>query len=133
MARPDAGDAAQSLVALLKSADIDRLNPDRYGVAALDKALADAAGRNPKAVQRADIMLSQAFVAYVDDLRRDPGVGITYVDPQLRPTPPNPMTILTQAAAAPSLADYVRTMGWMHPDLRSAPRRACGSQICRRP
>ena len=120
---PAAGNAAEDLVALLKSADVDGLNPDRYGIAALDKALRDASGGNPNAVQRADIMLSQAFAAYVDDLRQDPGVGITYVDPQLRPTPPSPMTVLTEAAAAPSLDDYVRNLGWMHPiygQLRAA-------------
>jgi murein L,D-transpeptidase YcbB/YkuD len=118
-----AGDSAQDLLALLKSADIDGLNPDRYGVAALQKALSDAWGRNPKAVQRADIMLSQAFVAYVDDLRQDPGVGVTYVDAPLRPAPPSAMTLLTDAAHAPSLSEYVRTMGWMHPiygQLRAA-------------
>jgi murein L,D-transpeptidase YcbB/YkuD len=120
---PSAGTAAQDLVALLKSADVDGLNPDRYGVAALQKAIGDAWGGNPKATQRADIMLSQAFAAYVDDLRQDPGVGITYVDPQLRPTPPSAISALTAAAAAPSLSDYVRKLGWMNPiyaQLRSA-------------
>jgi murein L,D-transpeptidase YcbB/YkuD len=120
---PTAGNAAPDLIALLKSAEIDGLSADRYGVAALQKAVGDAWGRDPKAVQRADIMLSQAFTAYVDDLRQDPGVGITYVDPQLRPAPPSPMTLLTEAASAPSLADYVQAMGWMHPiygELRTA-------------
>ncbi|MGZ2412996.1 L,D-transpeptidase YcbB [Sphingomonas sp. F9_3S_D5_B_2] len=120
---PSAGTAAQDLLALLKSADVDGLNPDRYGIAVLEQALAAARGSNSKAAQRADIMLSQAFTAYVGDLRHDPGVGITYVDPQLLPTPPSPMTVLTEAAAAPSLSQYVRSLGWMHPiygELRSA-------------
>ena len=120
---PSSGDAAKDLVGLLKSAEIDGLNPDRYGVAALDKALGDAWGGNIKAKQRADIMLSQAFTAYVADLRQDPGVGITYVDPQLKPQAPSPMTILSEAASAPSLDQYVKTMGWMHPiygELREA-------------
>ena len=68
-------------------------------------------------------MLSQAFTAYVADLRQDPGVGITYVDPQLKPQAPSPMTILSEAASAPSLDRYVKTMGWMHPiygELREA-------------
>jgi murein L,D-transpeptidase YcbB/YkuD len=120
---PRGGDSAQQLIDLLKSADIDGLNPDRYGVAALQKAVGESLGGNPKVVQRADIMLSQAFVAYVDDLRRDPGVGVTYVDAQLQPAPPSAMTLLTDAAQAPSLANYVRTMGWMHPiygQLRAA-------------
>ena len=120
---PSSGDAAKDLVALLKSAEIDGLSPDRYGVAALDKAIGDAWGGNIKAKQRADIMLSQAFTAYVADLRQDPGVGITYVDPQLKPQAPSPMTILSEAASAPSLDQYVKAMGWMHPiygELREA-------------
>ena len=35
------------------------------------------------------MMLSEAFVAYARDLRHDPRVGIIYVDPELRPTPPS--------------------------------------------
>ncbi|MBV9529122.1 L,D-transpeptidase family protein [Sphingomonas sp.] len=118
-----AGDSAQQLIGLLKSADLDGLNPDRYGVAALETAVADSHSADPKAVQRADVMLSQAFVAYVDDLRQDPGVGVTYVDAPLRPAPPSAMTLLSEAASAASLADYVRSMGWMHPiygQLRAA-------------
>jgi murein L,D-transpeptidase YcbB/YkuD len=48
-------------------------------------------------------------------LRKDPGAGITYVDAQLRPTPPSPLAALIQAANASSLAEYVDAMGWMHP------------------
>ena len=58
---------------------------------------------------------AQAFVAYVNDLRRDPGLGIIYVDPQLRPSAPRPRVLLDEAAKAPSLEAYVRDMGWMNP------------------
>jgi len=91
---PQAGDAAQQLISLL--------------------------GRE---VERADEALSEAFAAYVDDLRQDPGVGITWVDPQLKPIPPSALAALLQASAAPSLSAYVRDMGWMHPfygELRRA-------------
>jgi murein L,D-transpeptidase YcbB/YkuD len=60
-------------------------------------------------------MLSDAFAAYVADLAQDSRVNITYVDAQLRPTPPSPLAALIQAANAPSLAAYVDAMGWMHP------------------
>jgi L,D-transpeptidase YcbB len=125
---PAAGNAADQLIALLSSSSLDGLYPDKYHVAALQQAL-DAA-RNPKnikkkqeSVDRAEHALSDAFVAYVDDLVRDPNIGILYVDPGLRPKPPSPLAALLNAAAAPSLGDYLRNMGWMHPyyaELRSA-------------
>lgn len=118
-----AGDAAQQLIGLLSTASIDRLDPDKYHASALQAALEAARSGKHKDVERADLQLSEAFVAYVRDLRQDPGVGITYVDASLRPTPPTPLAALLQASNAPSLSDYVSSMGWMHPiygELRQA-------------
>ena len=45
------------------------------------------------------------------------------MDPGLKPSPPSPLAALITAASAPSLSNYVRTMGWMHPiyaELREA-------------
>jgi murein L,D-transpeptidase YcbB/YkuD len=113
---PDAGDAAQQLVALLNSSTVDGLSPARYQVAELQELLARAEAKHKrKDIERADEALSEAFVSYVDDLHQDPGVGITWVDPQLRPVPPSPLAALLQAAAAPSLSDYVSNLRWMHP------------------
>ena len=112
---PRSGNAAQQLIQLLGSANADNLNPRRYQAKALARAVGAASGGNPVAVQQADTMLSQAFVTYVRDLKHDPRIGIVYVDPELRPTPPSATTILGQAAAAPSLSDYVQKMGWMNP------------------
>lgn len=120
---PTAGDAAQQLISLLASASIDGLDPSRYHPVELQQALAAAQKGKRKDIERADVALSQAFAAYVWDLARDPGLGITYVDPALWPTPPSPLASLLKAAAAPSLSDYVQTMGWMHPiygQLRAA-------------
>lgn len=127
---PTAGDAANQLIALLSSSNLDGLYPDKYHVAALQQAL-DAA-RDPKVnnkkkqaedIDRAEHELSDAFVAYVDDLMRDPNIGIIYVDPQLRPKSPSPLAALLNAAAAPSLSSYIQNMAWMHPyyaELRGA-------------
>ena len=120
---PAAGNAAQDLVRLLNTADIDGLSAGKYYTPALQAAVFKASDGKKKDVLRADQMLSEAFAAYVADLRRDPGVGITYVDAQLRPTPPTALGALLTAAAQPSLADYVEKMGWMHPiygELREA-------------
>jgi murein L,D-transpeptidase YcbB/YkuD len=110
---PTSGAAAQELLSLLATAQADHLNPRRYDVRGLSRAL-DAARTNPAAANRAEMMLSEAFVAYARDQKHDPG-GITYVDPQLRPSPPEAGELLADAAHAHSLSDYVQNMGWMNP------------------
>jgi murein L,D-transpeptidase YcbB/YkuD len=112
---PSAGDAAQQLVTLLSTSSLDGLSPNRYPVASLQAAIQAASSRDKKAVRNADEQLSEAFAAYVRDLRRDPGIGILYVDPDLKPVPPSPLAALLTAASAPSLSDYVRNIGWMNP------------------
>jgi murein L,D-transpeptidase YcbB/YkuD len=112
---PTSGNAARDLLQLLATAQADNLNPNRYRVGNLSKAVNAASTGNPAAVQRAETMLSQAFVAYVRDTRRDPNVGIIYVDSELKPGPPAPRALLEAAASAPSQTDYVDQMRWMSP------------------
>ena len=120
---PAAGDAAQQLITLLSTASFDGLDPGRYPVASLQAAIQSASSGDKKAVRNADAQLSDAFAAYVRDLRHDPDIGILYVDPDLKPAAPSPLVALLTAASAPSLADYMRNMGWMNPiygELRAA-------------
>lgn len=112
---PTAGNAADQLIALLSTASIDGLDPEKYHVAELRQIVAAARAGKRKRLDDADRQLSQAFVSYVDDLRQDPGIGLTYVDQSLRQAPPTPLAALLTATVAPSLADYIRTMGWMNP------------------
>ena len=53
--------------------------------------------------------------------------------PAVRPSPPTAMSVLTEAAAAPSLADYVHRSAWMHPSSTGSFARRLRAQICRRP
>jgi murein L,D-transpeptidase YcbB/YkuD len=108
---PKSGDAAQQLLMLLSTARADNLNPNRYNVKGVARAI-DAARRGD--IQRSELVLSQALVAFARDVRHDPG-GVIYVDSELKPTPPSAMALLGQAAAAPNLADYVENEGWMSP------------------
>ncbi|MFL6752159.1 MAG: L,D-transpeptidase family protein [Sphingomicrobium sp.] len=112
---PSAGDSAQQLLAALSNARVDGLDPDRYQVSLLSDVVRKSWGGDRKALERADRQLSQAFVAYVQDLRRDPGIGVMYVDAAVRPTPPSALAALLEAAMAPSLPAYVKSMGWMNP------------------
>jgi len=108
---PKAGDAAQKLLTLLSTARADNLNPNRYNVKGVARAI-QAAQRGD--VQRSDMVLSQAFVAFARDVRHDPG-GVIYVDPELKPTAAPAATLLSQAASAPDLSDFVENEGWMNP------------------
>jgi len=127
---PKSGAAAEQLVQLLATAQADRLNPRRYNVRGLTRALQDARSGRPGALQRADMMLSDAFVAYARDMRHDPGIGIIYVDRELRPSPPSAAALLSAAAAAPSLSDYVAQLGWMNP-IYAKLRQAIASRMYR--
>jgi murein L,D-transpeptidase YcbB/YkuD len=92
----------------------------------LQQALEAAPKGKRKEIDAADRALSEAFVAYVEDLRRDPGLGILYVDAALKPAPPSPLATLLGAANAPSLTNYVRDVAWMNP-LYGELRRALAS------
>jgi len=129
---PSSGPAADQFIQLLASAQADHLNPRRYDIRGLARAAADARTGNPPAVQRAEAMLSNAFVTYARDLRHDPGVGVIYVDHELKPSPPSPLELLNAAAHAPSLGDYVQQMGWMNP-IYAKLRQAIASRLYRTP
>jgi L,D-transpeptidase YcbB len=109
------GRQAALLIDMLENAELDGLQPDKYRADALRSALRAAQSGNPKALRRADMMLSEAFVEYVRDLRQPVGVGTIYVDRELRPSAPSPESILQAAAKAPSLELYVAEMRWMNP------------------
>lgn len=128
----NSGNAAQQLLDLLATVQADRLNPRRYNLRGLARAVADARTGNPAAVQRAEVLLSGAFVTYASDLKHDPAIGIIYVDKELKPQAPSPRELLAAAAQAPSLGGYVQQMGWMNP-IYAKLRQAIASRIYRNP
>ena len=109
------GRQVDALLEILNSADIDGLSRDKYRVDLLTRAVWATQSGKPKAVRRADVMLSQALVDYVRDLRQPGDTGVIYVDPQLKPGPPSPRAILEAAESARSLESYVAEMRWAHP------------------
>jgi L,D-transpeptidase YcbB len=126
----DAGVEPMILLDLLRTADADGLDPKRYRVSQLSRVLRAARGGSPAEVRKADLLLSQAFVAYVRDLKRTPPVGIVWVDPELKPKPPTARQLLETAARAPSLEAWLADMRFMHPiyaGLRTAIVRGHGS------
>ena len=129
---PRSGTAAVQLVQILATAQVDGLNPKRYNVRGLDRVVRAARTGDPGAIQRAEAMLSAAYVAYARDLEHDPNVGVIYVDQQLKPQPRSALALLQQAATAPSLDDYVANIGWMNP-IYGRLRQALASRIYTNP
>ena len=115
--RENGGAGVEPMILLdyLRTADADGLASNNYPTAALAKAIRAARGGSSGQVRKADMMLSQAFVAYVRDLRRTPQVNIAWVDPELKPKPPSPRQLLEAAADAPNLEAWLAGMRFMHP------------------
>lgn len=117
--------AVSGLMDLFATASLDRVDDDQLRLGELRKAVSVARGGDRDAQFRAEALLSRAFVNYVSALRAvDPvATGWEINDPELMPRAQSASTILSQAAAAPSLSAYVAQMGWMHPiyaELRQA-------------
>lgn len=107
--------AARHLIDFLETASVDRLNPGRYRIGELRKAMQAAWGGKASAVHRADRLLSEAFVAYANDLKRLPNPSTYFVEGQVAPRAKAPRAWLQEAASAPSMERYVSDMGWMNP------------------
>jgi L,D-transpeptidase YcbB len=120
------GPEADQLIALLRSADLDGLNPEDYQPQALKEAVDEARAGTPNAIGRAELKLSKALFAYARDLRDPRAIRtgkIVYADARLAPRRLNPADVLLPAAIAPSLSDHISQIGWMSPfygQLRSA-------------
>ena len=108
--------AALSLIGLLETSKLDGLNPKKFKTKALKRALRDAEDGDPRAMLRADTLLNRALFDYVVALRSMSSGEWTVVDREARQGAPSGLTLLAQAAAAPSLEAWVEGMAFMHPD-----------------
>ena len=108
--------AAFELVKLVQTADADGLDPAALHAPELAQAVDQAqAAPTPAALINAEVLLSQTFADYVAALRQPGRSSMTYETATLRPHVLGAYYTLSEAAKAPSLADYVREMRWMHP------------------
>lgn len=108
--------AAQRLVELVQTASLDQIDSASLRRDELEQALERVRiDTSPAALASAELALSRAFVDYVRAIRRAPAMAMTYEHQSLRPSVPARDDALWAAASAPSLADYVGQMRWMHP------------------
>ncbi|MEO7750436.1 MAG: hypothetical protein ABIS09_03845, partial [Sphingomicrobium sp.] len=106
--------AARELVGVLQRATLDGLSSGPRFAAQAQAMLARAQSGNVADVVAADRFLSTALVAYVSALQTPPA-GMTYADARAMPRRDSAARILADAAAAPSLANYVRKISDVNP------------------
>jgi L,D-transpeptidase YcbB len=111
MVGPEAG----QLLQLIETAGADGLVPRTYQPHVLIDALEATASGSPRALARAEFLLSTTFARYLQDTRRHRDMGVVYTEAHFRPTVPTKTAALNMAAQSPSLGQYLETMGWMNP------------------
>lgn len=111
------GPQADALLALIDKSEADGLKPRDYDPGDLRRLIEETdAAPTPKTLARVDLALSRSFASLVADMRRPAkGVKIRYLDKEVEPRAADPADILRAAALAPSLTDYVQSVGWMSP------------------
>jgi murein L,D-transpeptidase YcbB/YkuD len=110
--------AAERLLRRLDTAQFDALDDKtlkQLQTRSVRRDLDKAAGGKASAVARADVELSQLFVAYVRAMRAAPHAEMMYESRALAPAVPTAEAALKGAGEAASLDQYVADMGWMHP------------------
>ena len=108
--------AATALLALLRTARYDGLDPHALGVDELALAVERAENDpTPATLARAELLLSRVLGAYAAAMRGPTEGDMLYEHDVLRPFEPMVHVTLAQAEAAGSTADYVENMPWMHP------------------
>lgn len=113
-----AGPAVNRLLDRLETAQFDALDPKtlkRLSTRDARRALDRARSGKAKDVARAEIELSTLFADYVRATRAGHRAPMLYESAALAPVIPSVTAAVSAAAKAPSLDDYVRQMGWMHP------------------
>ena len=114
LAPAQAATAAVQLSAILRAAPLDGFAAGPGLADQIDAAVASARGGNVAAVRSAEQVMASAWVRYVQKLE-SPTAGMMYGDPRRRPTISRPERILALAAAAPSLADHLRSASQVNP------------------
>ncbi|HYC94832.1 MAG TPA: L,D-transpeptidase family protein [Sphingomicrobium sp.] len=119
--------AAIQLLALLQSSTLDGLDPQRFNIAALSRAVRDAGNGEAETVASANAMFDRALLSYVKALREAPTGDWIINDRDAIPTAPSADELLAEAASAPSLEQWLKAMPFLHPsyaELRRALARA---------
>ena len=115
---------AQQLIALLRTAGADDLDPRDYQPDRLASLIATTPTKDVEGRARVDVALSEALADYVGVLRRPPpDAAMYYADPGLPPPAVAEPAVLAEASAAPSFSVWlarVRRVNPVYDQLRDA-------------
>ena len=120
------GPEADALLRLIQTGHIEGLNPRDYRPNELAEEIDEGREGRARRLARAELLLSRRFIQYVREVRDPNRIGrgdMIFAESSLAPRQPSARAVLDTAAAAPSLAGYIESIGWMHPiyaRLRSA-------------
>ena len=114
--------AARELLQVLTRASVEGMADGPLIAGKAQALMARAAAGDQSALIAADQLLSAGWVEYVQLLRRRPE-GMTYAEQWIAPRQESAQDILLLAAAAPSLAEHVRSVSKVNP-IYSALRNA---------
>ncbi|HEX8555351.1 MAG TPA: L,D-transpeptidase family protein [Sphingomonas sp.] len=109
------GPAAQTLLDLIETSEIDGLDPDDFRPRALRSAIERAEDGSPRDLIAAELLLSQSFVAVARAQQAPVDVGMISADRELAPRQANAGALLEAAGAASSLTDHLADVRWMNP------------------
>ncbi len=112
--RSGQAEAGPLLVNILRRAPLDGLSSGSQLAAQVEAALAAAQSGDPAAVQKAERVMSGAWVAYVQTIRK-PTPGMLYGEKWVTPTVPNAFNVLSLALKAPSLAQHIKEVSDINP------------------
>lgn len=101
--------AIAQLTAILQRAPFDGFAEGPQLAAQVQAAAAQASSGKPQDIAQADQILSSAWVAYVQAIKK-PTTGMIYAYPVLEPQGSNPDAILLTASAAPDLSSYLASV-----------------------
>jgi murein L,D-transpeptidase YcbB/YkuD len=107
--------AAATLIDLLETSRFDGLEPTSFPIDRLRETRERARLGDWSDIDDANRIFDRAFVAYVRALRAAAPKDWVIVDKGLTPRAESSEKILSRAAAAPSLAAYLGSLGFMHP------------------
>jgi len=111
--------AALTLIADLRGAGGDGLDPTKYGPSDLARLASAAADGKPKSLAATELALSRAYVSYVADLHRPAnGARLAFIDPAVRLPPLGADAILRAAARSTSMEAGLRDAEQMNPLYR---------------
>lgn len=106
---------ARQLIDIIRRADLDGMQSAQTRAEALQSAIEDAQAGEARALAKADVELTEAWVDYVQTVRRRADIGMVYADASLAPSTPTRREILQAAAAAPSLARHLEQASSVNP------------------